>query len=523
MSDRQQHLLFTLSATRGQKRLALFVTLLLLAIFLVILPFAHIDAGRLDAFVPIVATVMFLNDTITSALLFAQFAVLRTVSLLLLAAGYLFTGLLVVAYILTFPGVFGPTGLLGAGPRSTSWLFLAWHIVFPAVIVAYVLASTKPLAHGSVRTAIVGSIVGVLCASAGLTWFATAHHDALPDLLQDGAVFSRLWFHLTWGSVLLCPAVIAVLWTRRSSLLDLWLLVVAWTWLLKSILLILTEHRYSVAWYANTSFAIFAATFVLIVLLSETTMIYARLALSVMAQRREREGRLMTVRAVAASIAHEVNQPLAAVVNNGNAALRWLSRPAPDANKLAEILKEIVSDGHRASQVVAGIRAMVKQDPPAKGYVDINDIIMEVLVLARGELRNHSIAAETDLTAELPLLKANKVQLQQVLLNLITNAVEAMEAVDPKTRLLRVSSRQLNDEVVVKVEDTGTGIEADNAERVFDPFFTTKPDGTGLGLPISRSIVEAQGGRMWATPGAMCGTVLQLALPLTEEAGQSYA
>jgi C4-dicarboxylate-specific signal transduction histidine kinase len=166
---------------------------------------------------------------------------------------------------------------------------------------------------------------------------------------------------------------------------------------------------------------------------------------------------------------------------------------------------------------------MVKQDPPAKGYVDINDIIMEVLVLARGELRNHSIAAETDLTAELPLLKANKVQLQQVLLNLITNAVEAMEAVDPKTRLLRVSSRQLNDEVVVKVEDTGTGIEADNAERVFDPFFTTKPDGTGLGLPISRSIVEAQGGRMWATPGAMCGTVLQLALPLTEEAGQSYA
>jgi C4-dicarboxylate-specific signal transduction histidine kinase len=245
-------------------------------------------------------------------------------------------------------------------------------------------------------------------------------------------------------------------------------------------------------------------------------MMYARLALSVMAQRREREGRLMTVRAVAASIAHEVNQPLAAIVNNGSAGLRWLAQPRPEVGKAQEILKDIVNDGHRASQVIAGIRAMSKRDELEKGYVNINEIIREVLVLARGELRNHAIAVETDLDSQLPPLTANKVQLQQVLLNLITNAIEAMDAVEPRMRLLRVRSRHHDQEVMVWVEDTGPGIALEDSERIFDPFFTTKSSGTGLGLPISRSIVEAQGGRMWAKPGTEHGTILQLVLPAGE-------
>lgn len=239
---------------------------------------------------------MFINDSITSALLFAQFTVRRAPALLVLASGYLLTGLLVIVYLLTFPGVFSPSGWLGAGPSSTTWLFTSWHFGFPASALAHALLKdielSRQVAYGSVRMAILASIAGVLCVVVGLTWLVTVHHDALPAMLRSDTQFSAFWLHLiTPASGLLSVIVIAILWVRRRSLLDLWLLVVAWAWLVKSILLIFTEYRFSVAWYANSLFAISAATFVLIVLLSETTVMYARLALSVMAQRREQEGR----------------------------------------------------------------------------------------------------------------------------------------------------------------------------------------------------------------------------------------
>lgn len=519
MSDEQPLLLSTLPPTRGQKRLALATAAILLAVFLVVLPFAHVQLRRIDSFVPIIAMAMFLNDTITAALLLAQFAVLRTRDLLVLATGYLLTGLVVVTYALTFPGAFSLAGWLGAGLYSTSWLFIAWNDALPVIAIAYVLVkdaeSPRQMALRSVRPAILGSIAGAVGAAAGLTWLVTVHHDAMPALMTSATEFNPLWTYvITPGSALLCVVLIALLWSRGRSLLDLWLLVVAWAWLLKAILWILIERRYSVAWYANTLFAISAATFVLIVLLSEATLMYARLALSVMEQRRQREGRLMTMDAVAASIAHEVNQPLAAIVNNGSAGLRWLARSPPDIGKASEALKAVVSDGHRANHVIAGIRAMFRRDEPVRRRIDINDVVMEALVLARDELRNHGVTVETVPGQKLPPTSANKVQLQQVLLNLIANAIEAMNAVGSRIRRLRVRTESSGQGVLVAVEDSGTGIDPKDCERIFDPLFTTKAGGMGLGLPICRSIVEAHGGRIWATPGAAGGTVLQFALPV---------
>ena len=300
MSDEPPLLLSTLPPNRAQERLALFVASLLLVVFLAILPFSHVQLAHIDSFVPIVATVMFLNDTITASLLLAQFAVLRKRALLVLATGYLLTGLLVMAYALTFPGAFSPSGWLGAGLYSTTWLFIAWNDALPAIAIAYVfIKDAEPpslVAVASMHRAILASIGTAVCTSVVLIWLVTVHHDAMPALMLSPTQFSPLWTYIvTPGSALLCIILIALLWSRRRSVLDLWLLVVAWAWMLKAILWILIQYRGSVAWYANTVFAISSATFVLIVLLSETTMMYARLALSLVAQRREWEGRLISM------------------------------------------------------------------------------------------------------------------------------------------------------------------------------------------------------------------------------------
>jgi signal transduction histidine kinase len=404
-------LLSTLPPNRKQKRLALVVAIVLWGLFLIIFPVGNIQLHRIDSFVPMLAALMFMNDTITAVLLLAQFTVLRTRELIVLATGYLVTAFLATTYALTFPGAFSPSGWLGAGPNSTTWLFIAWNNVIPATLIAFVFVrDTHPprqVPHRSVCRAILISVIAAACVTIGITWLVTAHHDALPALMQNTTEFSPIWTYLvTPSSAVLCLFIITLLWSRQRSVLDLWLLVVAWTWLLKSILWIVTEHRYSIAWYGNTLFAVSSATFVLIVLLSETITMYGRLSLAAMEKRRQREGRLMTMDAVAASIAHEINQPLAAIVNNGSAALRWLTRASPNVAKASEALQAVVENGHRTNQVIASIRAMFRRDDPIKVCFDINDAIVEALALARDEMKYHSIVVATALDPKLPPVSA---------------------------------------------------------------------------------------------------------------------
>jgi PAS domain S-box-containing protein len=225
--------------------------------------------------------------------------------------------------------------------------------------------------------------------------------------------------------------------------------------------------------------------------------------------------RVATLGELTTSIAHEVNQPLAAVVTNGNACMRWLSREPPNLEEAREAVRRIIRDGHRAGEVIARMRALVRKAGPQKARLAINGVIAEVIALADSELRRHGVALHTDLAAELPPVLGDRIQLQQVLLNLLLNGMEAMRAVTDRPRALIVRSQPEEAAAIrVAVQDAGVGIDSQDLDRIFTAFVTTKPEGLGMGLAISRSIIEAHGGRLWATPNAGPGATVQFTLPL---------
>lgn len=234
-----------------------------------------------------------------------------------------------------------------------------------------------------------------------------------------------------------------------------------------------------------------------------------------------RMNRMAAAGELSASISHEIKQPLAAIAANASAALRWLSRATPDMGEARAALERIVGEAHRASDVIGTVRAMFKHAGDDKAPVNVNVLIREVLVLVRGDLEKRRIAVETDLPAGLPDVVGCQAQLQQVLLNVVTNALEAMDSVAERARKLRVTSRpHETDGVLITVEDSGTGIDPRNAKQIFEPLYTTKSQGMGLGLSICRSIVEAHGGRLSASPGVLHGLALRILLP-TGEAGRA--
>jgi len=229
-----------------------------------------------------------------------------------------------------------------------------------------------------------------------------------------------------------------------------------------------------------------------------------------------RVSRLTTMGELAASIAHEVNQPLTAVTNNGSACLRLLANRNLDPEVLRRALEEIVADGTRASAVIARIRSFIMKGPADKIELDINQVIQEVLALAGHELQKNRVSLECQLTETLPRVRADRVQLQQVLLNLIMNGVEAMTGVTVQPRALSLESRiDESGNVLVAVRDSGTGLGSE-ADRLFTPFFTTKANGMGMGLPISRSLIESHGGRLWASANSPHGAVFSFTLPAGE-------
>jgi len=214
-----------------------------------------------------------------------------------------------------------------------------------------------------------------------------------------------------------------------------------------------------------------------------------------------------------ASIAHEVKQPLAAVVANAGASLRWLEHEPPNLAEAREALERIIQEGKRAGDIVGRVRGLLKKCPPQKEPLDVDESILGVLALTRGETETQQVSLETRLSRCLPAVLADRVQLQQVILNLIRNALESL-SVSQDTRELFIASRATaGNQVVVEVKDTGKGLDAATAEHMFDAFYTTKPGGMGIGLAISRSIIEAHGGRLWAMPNSPRGAIFLFSLP----------
>jgi PAS domain S-box-containing protein len=226
-----------------------------------------------------------------------------------------------------------------------------------------------------------------------------------------------------------------------------------------------------------------------------------------------RVSRLTTMGELTASIAHEVNQPLTAITNNGSACLRLLANQNLDPEVLRRALEEIVADGNRASAVIARIRGFIKKAPAEKSVLDVNELIQEVLALVGPELQKNRVAAKCELGKTLPPVLADRVQLQQVLLNLVVNGIEAMAEVAERSRELVVQSHiEESGDLMITVSDSGTGLSSE-ADEVFTPFFTTKANGMGMGLPISRSLIEGHGGRLWATPNSPRGASFSFTLP----------
>jgi len=517
----EQHFVFSrLSPGAAQKRLALAVVVGILVVFVLITfgPLKGVHLGRADAFVPVYATAMFVCDSITAILLYAQFAIVRSRATLVIASGYLFTALVLIPFVLVFPGLFVPGQGLFGGPQSTSWVWLSWHAGLPMFVIGYALLkdadSSKRFWRGTVRAQIVLSVVLTAAVVSAAGFFFMAGEALLPRVASDSLHFSSLWPYFIGAPVALANVcALIVLWVRRHSMLDLWLLVVICLYLIEVPLSYYPDPtRFSVGWYTVRVIGFLASGLVLVVLLYEITTLYARLLGAVLAQRREREARLITGDAVAASIAHEMRQPLTAMVTTADAGLRFLDRSIPNLDKAKEAFRHIVADGHRAGAVVRNIRANFQSDVGDRTSFNLNELIQETLALGRADLQKHQIVVQAEPNKQLPEVTGNRVQLEQVLLNLIMNAVDAMAAKD-EPRILSVKSEPYEgNRVMVSVADTGAGISSQDADRIFNPLFTTKPDGMGMGLSICRAIIEAHEGQLSFAPNGPRGAVFRFTL-----------
>jgi len=231
-----------------------------------------------------------------------------------------------------------------------------------------------------------------------------------------------------------------------------------------------------------------------------------------------RVSRVTTMGELTASLAHEVNQPIAAAVTNANTCLRWLTRDRPDVEEARAAAMRIVKDGTRAAEIVKRIRLLFKKSTPQRELVDVNEAVREIIVLLRSEATRYKITVRMELAEDLPRIMGDRVQLQQVLMNLIVNSIDAMKEVDGTRELAVKSQRTKKEEVLVSVCDTGVGLPPQQSDQIFNAFFTTKAHGTGMGLRISRSIVESHGGRLWAADNSPHGASFHFALPTKIEA-----
>jgi C4-dicarboxylate-specific signal transduction histidine kinase len=227
--------------------------------------------------------------------------------------------------------------------------------------------------------------------------------------------------------------------------------------------------------------------------------------------------RVTTMGQLAASIAHEVMQPVAAAITDANVAVRWLGATPPDLEEVRHALDRILRAGKRAGDILGRIRALIKKVPPRHDRFDINETILEVIELTRSELLRNRVLLQTELAKGLPLIRGDRIQLQQVILNLIMNAVEMMSEAGEGRRELLISTKEKSNGVLVAVRDSGPGLSPESCERLFQPFYTTKPGGMGMGLPICRSIIEAHGGQVWASSNHRPGATFQFTLPSVRE------
>jgi len=508
------------AGSSGHRRAALTIALALTLAFLGTLAIGERQLPRITAYVPILDPLMFLSHLLTATLLYSQYSVARQRSSLALAMGFLFAALIMVPHVLTFPGDFAPTGLLGANVDTSLWLYWFCRLgIFTAVIAYSLLKEDRrsvAASRASARATISSSILAVTVVVFLLTLLAIHGINLPPVMLDPIRSTGSLWSHvLAPLLIVMNVTAITLLWRHRRGVLAMWLLVAQWAWLMETVLLALDRNRFSVFWYGGHIGQI-ASCSVLLVLLYETTALYAQLARSAQARSIEGERQRLALQAVTASVTHELRQPLAGIIMNSEAARAFLEHHPPDLADAREAMDDLAADAHRASDIIGSINAALQGMAVPLTPVSIGEIVNEALKVLYGELRTNRVAVQLRLPADLPPVPGDHGRLMQVLVNLITNSIEAMASVTDRPRVLTIgASLQASGNVSVTVTDSGTGIGPDYAARIFEPFFTTKSGGSGLGLAVCRRIMEAHGGHISTYPGADHGSVFEILLPTT--------
>jgi signal transduction histidine kinase len=506
-----------LPPTPLQTRWALAVSAVVLAGFAAVVPIAGRPLVELNAFFPSLDAIVFVSDLVTAVLLYAQFSISRARALLALATGYLFTALIVIPHALTFAGAFSPTGLLGANIQTGSWLFIFWHIGYSAALLAYAVLREEWLpAHVSKARTLpaigwsTAAAIGLVCA---LTWLATAGATLLPPIILDQRRISPIVVYPISFAILISLAALLLLLHRRRSVLGLWLTVVALVAILELAFSgLLPSVRFSAGFYAGRAFSLLTASIVLIVVLAETTRLYMRLARSNAMLRREQDNKLMNFEAMASSIAHEVRQPLTGIVTAGGAALRFLKKSPPDVQNAESMVSRMVDASHRANEVLESVSGLFAKGEPHKAPIDMNGLIAEAVHILQPQLDSHKVETRLNLNSALPPVSGHRGQLQEVMINLISNALDAMASADER-RVLNISTAPTAGGAAIAVEDTGPGVTPEKAGGIFDAFVSTKPNGMGLGLAICRMIVERHEGELSFSAAVPRGAVFTVVLP----------
>ena len=509
-----------------ETRFALQVVLVSFVFFLMAAPFAKTQLGPVQAFIPSYASALVICDLITAVLLFGQFSFLRSRALLVIASGYVFTATLTAMHSLSFPGAFSPTGLLGAGPQSASWLYTFWHAGLPLFVIGYaLLKNAQPDATGSSRprVAILYGVATALCLAIGLTLLATVGHGLLPAIMKVNQI-STQGEAIQSVSLILSLVAIIMLWRRRPHMvLDLWLMVVMCAWLFEVALsAVLNDGRYDFGWYAGRIYGLLAATFLLVILLIENSRHYARLVH--MSELENTTAAAETANRAKSdflsSMSHELRTPLNAIL--GFAQLMDAGTPEPtlaQKKNLGQILKagwyllELINEILDLAQIESNKLPMSLEPMSLTDVVRECQAMIDPLALARDIRVNFS-------NSEVPcFVMADRTRVRQVLVNLLSNAIKYNKQGGTVELDYTATTAQ---RVRISIRDTGEGLTPDKLTQLFQPFNRLGKEagveeGTGIGLVVSKRLVELMGGTIGVESTVGAGSLFWIELNLTTE------
>jgi signal transduction histidine kinase len=556
-TEDNRDVLISMAPARPQdRRLAIGVVAMLTLAFLALIPFARTPWTRIDAFIPAYEAALAITDILTAVLLFAQFSIVRSRALLVLACGYVFTALTTVPHVLSFPGAFAPTGLFGAGTQTTAWLYMFWHSGFPLVVVAYALLKNghrRETLHPAIAVA---ATIGIVAVLAGIAYVGG---NDLPPIVQ-GTHYTTIGSTFLASVWLLSVVALVTLWRRRPhALLDIWLMVVLCAWVYDIALsAVFNAGRFDFGFYAGRFYGLMAASFVLIVLLAETTWLYGRLAASRVRlrdyaktlesrvrertsaleqsnaqlqhetkERQQAEAQLVHAQKMEAignltgGMAHDFNNLLGVIIGN----LDLLRDTPVDPAEAKEMLHDALEAALKGADLTRRLLAFARRQPLRPEPVDVNELVSGMMNLLRRVLRA-DIEVSLDLAEDVWTAVVDPAQLEASLTNLATNARDAM----PRGGRLAITTgnRELDEDyaalhagvlagpyAMIEVSDTGTGMPPDVISRIFEPFYTTKEQGkgTGLGLSMVYGFIKQSGGHInvYSEPGI--GTTFRLYLP----------